>query len=570
MLSECQEIKMGIGRRLLQDDIEIVQSVPTTVSTVLKDNAYQRAKEPGSFSLSEIKRRNITSYELVETDIDKIVRCLLKKNFEDTEQDYQDGYVITSAISVDDTKETVMAQCESIPDVSNSTGIQKIAIPFQRPGHWNLVTVDINESEKKAVVRWCNTDGKAYPLEEKILSIIKHMISMKREIEKNSITTIEETEKHYSFEGQRGVNCGIVTACMIFDYVTKEIIGPDEERELNENYANIIHEGMSDLEIRDSISELLNTHGDDKDIAHFCRDSMTLFHGGGLHTEYAYNSENSDEREIYNCLKNLSTDSFMKVNNAIDDTKQISEQIATLRSLYTNEKVNIKGLFRNEDLELREHWRDLIIYISKEKTQHVNDYDDKSEVATKFGWIRKSIVELFKSSTFQYLLCLIIGYYFFGITGCICTTMGLFTIKTYIQENQIEMPDTESPINPNEAPVQSGSLLSSKRHSTEQSYDKNETASPENPKKTSVQRGSSLSPEQDSTEDNREQSEQADLTESDTPEAPCIESEIQSKINQKQTIETTTDLARNEKAVAGKEIIDTTEIERGMTVQPAQ
>ncbi|MEC8882818.1 MAG: hypothetical protein VX737_06050 [Pseudomonadota bacterium] len=448
---------MGIRSKMLQKT-EVTLGYQNTQAELEVRKAHLKVTEPLTTSLSEIKKRNVTSYELVETDIAKIWRCLLRKNFSGTSPEQDHRRIVTAAVSDIDAEETVVVQCDSIPETGVLEGSLRIAIPFQRPGHWNLITIDVDDTSKIAMVKCLDTNGYAYPLDPEIHNIIKNIISTKRGLEKDQIRTIREPERHYAFSGQRGVNCGIVTACMMFDYLKIDVSEQDRERELRDNYADIIHSHMSDREIRNCISILIDDYGSTEEKKHFCSDRMTAFHGGGLHTEYTYNPKNQDEKEIYDCLRGLSEDSFVAVYNAIDAGEELSEQIASLRTLYRDNGIDIGSLFKNEDLELRHCWRDLIIFVANEKTAKTSKNSEKSIEMTYLERIKRGIKRLFKSAVFQYLLCLIVGFYFFGITGCICTTIALFTIKTYIVENQKEHTKIASSVDIGEKPVTSETL----------------------------------------------------------------------------------------------------------------
>lgn len=284
-----------------------------------------RINHENQSKLKSIKKRNNTGYLFQGDDISTLVTALQKKNGIPSE-----GCILIPGITTDqrmrDTPMPVML--EDLPSHEKQQGkTLKVAIPFQMEhgNHWNLITATF-EVNKDIILRQQDTDGPSRGIEDSLLDEFKRVFEEKGYTKGNGygdIKTLSSTEQTYSFSGQRGINCGIVTALMAYDYFVQK-----------RDYAGIITSNKSDGVIRNEVSTIVFDHAEELQKVKFCQPQTSKDEvvPGAIESFEKIASNDA----ILDKLNTLRIDQFYQIFNAVDGVEDINDdrkKISRLRAL---------------------------------------------------------------------------------------------------------------------------------------------------------------------------------------------------------------------------------------------
>ena len=234
--------------------------------------------------------RNMPDYALVDRDILIVLNALEQRDRDDLDSDV----VITMPVSLADG--TLVSK---LKEISQSSPNQKNYIPYNTPNraHWQLIR--ISKDDEKIVCGLYDTDGKVTRPDDDLLSAIH------AEIPAVEFVDLETCDWHqWDLPAQKGVNCGIVVALMAHQLRLKSTAAQASKTRYYADFDPTVKDEL----LRNQVSSTVIEHGNDIDKMVFCTYNPSDQH---QLSRISYNSENPDQKSIYDACDKLSHEQMM-------------------------------------------------------------------------------------------------------------------------------------------------------------------------------------------------------------------------------------------------------------------
>ena len=299
------------------------------------------------------KTTNKTHYAFSDSDIRILLKGLKQRDRENLDSDK----ICLDPVTLEDNSlQLILDRYIRFFEGEEARDQVSLLCPIKIMGefHWNLL--EIKKNGEIINVSLYDTNGYTKPLDGHLKSALSSQFGI------SELTFEDGVRQVWTKPGQKGVNCGLIVALMAHQLSLKS----DFESNMD-LYAGIDPE-LSDQEIRDTVSMIVEENCEEKDRGDFCKIRPTedwVAKVKGI----TYDPKNEGQKQLYEACNALEEGDFQRIKTQIDSFDQ-SEMSDGMSELITSlSKLDCaKFLFKYDgSREFKEFAIDIVKYVIARK-----------------------------------------------------------------------------------------------------------------------------------------------------------------------------------------------------------